>query len=192
MIHYFGFWPLYHCITLALTANGSWATIPNNTAAYRKKKVKQLTEKTCLAFINQPKGLTGAKILRNSHIFLFGMHHRKDGNPLRLLSGCCRRYLFTEKRFPISWMRFMLPFGANFCLFLQSVSTPRVVPLMEIFQIFLVLVTLFYFPGGSPEVLMTFVILEYLSGPTFSSFIKRDLIPFHRALTSLLWAELIL
>lgn len=80
----------------------------------------------------------------------------------------------------------MLSFGANICVFLQSVSTPRIVPLMDIFYIFLVLATLFYFPTESQEVLMTFVIVEYLSGPTFSSVIKRDLIPFHHALISLL------
>lgn len=78
---------------------------PNNSAAPSHNDVSHFTEKSCLAFLSQPKGSTKVDWSQDSEKFShfpFWTHHKKeDGDPLPLLSGCCRRSLFPEKGFPI-------------------------------------------------------------------------------------------
>lgn len=171
---------LQHHITGALST--SWATIPTTVQHPAIMTLVSSQRNHAWHFlVNQKCQLkwTGAKILRNSHIFPSGhIGKKEDGDLLPLLNGCCRRSLFPEKGFPILRMRVMLSFGATIGLFLLSVPAPRIVPLMESFYIFLSLAMLFYFLLESQEFLMTFVTLEYLSEPKFCSAIKKDWFPF--------------
>lgn len=124
-----------------------------------------------------------AKILRNSHFFPFGCNHRKgDGNLPALLSGYCRRCLCPETGLPTFWMRWAISFGMTLSLFILLVSTPRIVPLMEICCVLLFLALLFYFLMKSQELFIILVILEDLSEAKFCPLIKKDLAPFHSSL----------
>lgn len=170
---------LQHHTTRAL--NTRWTTIPTTVQRPVSAKLVNSQRNHAWPFLANQNGWQRGLEPRFWEILTFSLltHQMKeDGDPLPLLSGCCRRCLFPEKGFPIVWLRVMLSFGVTTCLFLLSVAAPRIVPLMESFYIFLVLAMLFHFLLESQEFLMTLLSLEYHSEPKFCSVIKKDWPPF--------------
>lgn len=139
---------------MQMTATWQFPTIIWHTEGKKKKKKEgsQLTENSCLAFFYQPKKLTrgvcSQYVGKRSLFSHLDASIGRDGPPPRLVSGCCRG-LFTRQGFPIFLNEIHALFKMTICLFILWVFIPRTIPLMEmmeIFHILLALPLLFYFP----------------------------------------------